>query len=103
MDPAVARDIGPGPSGRIPAIIRELEKATVEIARLVEEEEHQAKIERQRWDAQREQWHVEGPEGAQKELLQVIEAGRRRSESRSSSPTPNAERTIYRTRNGNAQ
>jgi len=46
-------------SGRIPAIVRELEKATVEIARLVEEGERQAEIERQRWEAQREQWRRE--------------------------------------------
>lgn len=42
-------------SGRIPAIVRELEKATVEIAQLVEEGERQAEIERQRWEVQREQ------------------------------------------------
>jgi len=41
-------------SGRIPAIVRELEKATIEIARLVEEGERQAEIERQRWEAQME-------------------------------------------------
>ncbi len=46
-------------SGRIPAIVRELEKTTVEIARLVEEGERQAEIERRRWEAQHEQWRRE--------------------------------------------
>jgi len=68
-------------SGRIPAIVRELEKATVEIARLVEEGEHQAEIERQRWEAQREQWRCEEEarrtakalKDSREELLQVID------------------------------
>jgi hypothetical protein len=69
-------------SGRIPAIVRELEKATVEIARLVEEEEPQAEIERQRWEAQREQWcreeearrAAEALKDSKEELLQIIDA-----------------------------
>lgn len=68
-------------SGRIPAIVRELEKATVEIARLVEEGERQAEIERQRWEAQREQWRREEEarraakalKDSKEELLQVID------------------------------
>ena len=68
-------------SGRIPAIVRELEKATVEIARLVEEGERQAEIERQRWEAQREQWRREEEarraakalKDRKEELLQVID------------------------------
>ena len=69
-------------SGRISAIVRELEKATVEIARLVEEGERQAEIERQRWEAQREQWRREEEarraakalKDSKEELLQVIDA-----------------------------
>ena len=72
-----ARDL----SGRIPAIVRELEKATVEIARLVEEGERQAELERQRWEAQREQWRREDEarraakalKDSKEELLQVID------------------------------
>jgi hypothetical protein len=69
-------------SGRTPNIVRELEKSTIEIARLVEEGERQAEIEHQRWEAQREQWRRE--EGARRaakalndskeELLQIIDA-----------------------------
>jgi len=69
-------------SGRIPSIIRELEKATVEIARLVEEGERQAEIERQRWEAQREQWRREEEarraaktlKDSKEDLPQVIDA-----------------------------
>jgi acyl-CoA reductase-like NAD-dependent aldehyde dehydrogenase len=68
-------------STRIPAIIRELEKATVEIARLVEEGERQAELERQRWAAQMEQWEREEAErraaealkDSKEELLEIIE------------------------------
>jgi hypothetical protein len=59
LDPAVARDTVPDLSGRIPAIVRELEKATVEIARLVEEGERQAEIERKRREAEYERWRRE--------------------------------------------
>ena len=69
-------------SGRIPAIVRELEKATVEIARLVEEGERQAEIERQRWEAQQERWRREEEarraakalKDSREELLQIIDA-----------------------------
>ena len=69
-------------SCRIPAIVRELEKATIDIARLVEEGERQAEIERQRWEAQREQWRREEEarqaakalKDSKEELLQVIDA-----------------------------
>lgn len=69
-------------SCRIPAIVRELEKATVEIARLVEEGERQAEIERQRWEAQLEQWRQEEEarraakalKDSKEKLLQIIDA-----------------------------
>lgn len=68
-------------STRIPAIVRELVKATVDIARLVEEGEHQAELERQRWAAQVEQWEREEAErratealkDSKEELLEIIE------------------------------
>lgn len=68
-------------STRIPAIIRELEKATVEVARLVEEGERQAELERQRWAAQQEQWRREEAErraakalkDSKEELFKIIE------------------------------
>ena len=69
-------------SGRIPTIVRELEKATVEIARLVEEGERQAEIERQRWEVQMEKWRREEEarraakalKDSKEELLQIIDA-----------------------------
>ena len=59
-----------------------LDKATIEIARLVEEGERQAERERQRWKAQREQWRREEEaqrtakalKDSKEELLQVIDA-----------------------------
>jgi hypothetical protein len=68
-------------STRIPAIVRELTKATVDIARLVEEGERQAELERQRWAAQMEQWEREEAERrtakalkeSKEELLGIIE------------------------------
>lgn len=68
-------------TGDATSIIRELEKATVEIARPVEEGERQAETERQRWEVQREQWRreEEARRGAKalkdskEELLQVID------------------------------
>ena len=68
-------------STRIPAIIRELEKATVEIARLVEEGKRQAELERQRWAAQMEEWEREEAErraaealkDSKEELLEIID------------------------------
>lgn len=73
-----ARDL----SGRIPAIVRELEKATVEIARLVEEGERQAEIERKRREAEYERWRraeearraAKALKDSKEELLQVIDA-----------------------------
>ena len=69
-------------SGRIPSIVRELEKATVEIARLVEEGERQAEIERKRREAEYERWRREEEarqaakalKDSKEELLQVIDA-----------------------------
>jgi len=66
---------------RIPTIVRELAKATVDIARLVEEGERQAELERQRWAAQMEQWEREEAErraaealkDSKEELLEIIE------------------------------
>jgi len=68
--------------GRIPAIVRELEKATIELARLVEEGERQAERERLEWAAQQEEWRREEAErhaakalkDSKKELLEIIEA-----------------------------
>ncbi len=68
-------------STRIPAIVRELTKATVDIARMVEEGERQAELERQRWAAQMEQWEREEAErraaealkDSKEELLEIIE------------------------------
>ena len=59
-----------------------MEKATVEIARLVEEGERQAEIERQRWEAQQERWRREEDarraakalKDSREELLQIIDA-----------------------------
>ena len=45
--------------GQIKAIVKELEQATVNIARLVEEGERQAEIERQQWEIQQEKWRKE--------------------------------------------
>jgi GTP1/Obg family GTP-binding protein len=58
-----------------------LEKATSEIARLVEEGEGLAELERQRWAAQQEQWRREEAEKraakalkeSKEELLEIIE------------------------------
>ena len=69
-------------SNRIPAIIRALEKATVEIAHLVEEGKRQAEIEHQEWLTQREKWRREEEErraakaleDSRKELLEIIES-----------------------------
>ena len=66
---------------RIPTIVRELAKATVDIVRLVEEGERQAELERQRWAAQMEQWEREEAERraakalkeSKEELFEIIE------------------------------
>jgi hypothetical protein len=68
-------------TARIPTIVRELEKATVEVARLIEEGERQAELERQRWGAQMEQWEREEAERrtakalkeSKEELLDIID------------------------------
>lgn len=70
-----------GLSTRIPEIVRELTKVTVDIARLVEEGERQAELERQRWAAQKEKWEREEAERraakalkeSKEELLEIIE------------------------------
>lgn len=69
-------------SGRIAAIVRDLEKATVEIANLVEEGEREAEIEHQRREAQYERWRreeeerraVKALEDSKEELLEIIAA-----------------------------
>ena len=66
---------------RIPTIVRELAKATVDIVRLVEEGERQAELERQRWAAQMEQCEREEAERraakalkeSKEELFEIIE------------------------------
>lgn len=68
-------------STRIPAIVRELTKATVDIARLVEEGERQAELEHQRWLIQMEEWKREEAERraakalkeSKEQLLEIIE------------------------------
>lgn len=73
-----SRDI----SGRTPATIREQEKTTVEIARLVEEGERQAEIEHKRREAEYERWRrkeearqaKKALKDCKEELLQVIDA-----------------------------
>ena len=70
-----------GLTARIHTIVRELEKATAEVARLVEEGERQAELERQRWAAQMEQWDREKAERraakalkeSKEELLEIID------------------------------
>lgn len=66
---------------QIKAIVKSLERATPKIARLIEEGERQAEIERKEWEAQQEQWHKEREEKlaaealkqSQKELFQIID------------------------------
>jgi hypothetical protein len=67
---------------RISSIIKELEQAVVEVARLVEEGTRQAELEHQRWIADQEQWRRKEAErrsaqalkDSRKELLQIIDA-----------------------------
>jgi hypothetical protein len=67
-------------NGQTKAIIKELEWAAVDIARLVEEGERQAELERQRWEAQQEQWRREEAERraakalteSREELLHIV-------------------------------
>jgi len=68
--------------GQIPRIVRQLEAATGTIARLVEEGERQAELERQRWQIQREKWRreaevrraAEALKASRDELNEIIEA-----------------------------
>jgi hypothetical protein len=68
-------------SNSIPAIVRELEKAAPLVAKLVEEGEQQAELERQQWAAQQEQWRREEEDlraakalkASKEELLDIIE------------------------------
>ena len=65
----------------IPAIVKKLEQAVIEIARMIEEGERKAEIERQRWEAQQAQWRREEAEkraanalkDSKEDLLQIIE------------------------------
>lgn len=67
-------------SSRIPRIVRELEGAAVDVARLVEEGERQAELERERREAQYAQWRKEEEERrtakaikeSKEELIQII-------------------------------
>ena len=66
---------------QIKGIVKELERAAVIIARLVEEGERQAELERQRWEAQQEQWRREEAErraekalkDSREDLLRIID------------------------------
>lgn len=68
-------------SASIPTIIKQLEKATIEIAQQVKEGERQAELEEQRWEAMQEEWRQRDEErriartlaDSQKELLQIID------------------------------
>jgi hypothetical protein len=109
-------------SGRTPVIVRKLEKAIVEIARLVEEGERQAEIERKRREAECERWRREEEarraakalKDSKEELLQVIDAwaeakrleaffadAERRAQNRDL-PDEQRERTIERLRQARA-
>lgn len=69
-------------SSRMPAIVRKLEKATVEIAQLVEEGERQAEVERKHQEVECERWRRESEarrtakalQDSKEELLQIIDA-----------------------------
>ncbi len=68
-------------ASRISAIVKELEQAVVDVARLVEEGERQAELERQRWEARQAQWRREEAErqaakalkDSKEELLHIID------------------------------
>jgi hypothetical protein len=47
-----------------------LEKVTVEVARLVEEGERKAELERKRWAAKMERWHYEEVERCAEKVLE---------------------------------
>lgn len=69
-------------SGRIAAIVRELEQATAEIVPLIKEAERQAEIARVRWEAQKREWEREAEErriaqalkDSKKELQELIDS-----------------------------
>ena len=81
LDPAVARDTVLGPFGPDLGHCPRVGEGHGRIARLVEEGERQADIERQRWQVQREQWRREEEarraakalKDSKEELLQVID------------------------------
>lgn len=58
----------------IKVIIKELEQAAIDIARLVEEAERKAAIERQRWEAEQEKWRREQAERRAAEALKESKA-----------------------------
>ena len=68
-------------ANRISAIVRELERAVVDVARLIEEGERQAELERQQWEAQQAKWRREQAErqaakalkDSKEELLHIID------------------------------
>jgi hypothetical protein len=65
---------------QIPVIVKQLEEAAVEIARLVEDGERQAAIERERWEAEQARWRQEEADRraakavveSKQELIQII-------------------------------
>ena len=61
-------------NNQINVIVKELERAAVDIARLVEEGERQAAIERQQWEARQEQWRREESERRAIEALKKSRA-----------------------------
>jgi len=68
-------------ASRISAIVKELERAVVDVARLIEEGERQAELERQQWEVQQAKWRREEAErqaakalkDSKEELLQIID------------------------------
>ena len=67
---------------QVPSIVRKLEKAATEVARLAEEGEREAELERLKWAAQLERWRREEDEQRREkaltkskdELLEIIES-----------------------------
>ena len=49
-------------TSRIPAIVKELRRAVVDVARLIEEGARQAELERQQWEVQQAKWQREEAE-----------------------------------------
>jgi len=77
------RETNPGGlPAKIPGIVRELEREASTIAKLVEEAEHQAKLERQRWEEERreqdlrdaERLRVKNIEASREQLFTIIKA-----------------------------